>query len=128
MPNVSNDHAIQPLMRQAACKAVCRVMARQNQSGQIKPGTTLPAEPDRAARFEVKRSTAREAMRQLGQDAWVERRGRKLFVVCLSHSGSNAGACRATRTGCSRPWPSPSTRRRVSSATPSLHAHRETTG
>jgi hypothetical protein len=127
MPNVSNDHAIQPLMRQAACKAVCRVMARQILSGHFKPGTTLPAKPDRAARFEAKRLTAREAMRQQRLEERIERRGNKLFVVCLSHSGSKAGACRATRAGCSRPWPSPCTRRRVSSATPWLHARRETT-
>jgi DNA-binding transcriptional MocR family regulator len=128
MPNVSNDHAIPPLMRQAARKAVRGVMARQILSGQIKPGTTLPAEPDRAARFEVKRSTAREAMRQMELGAWVERRGRKLFVACLSHSGSKAGACRATRAGSGWPRPSPCTRRRVSSSTPWLHARRETTG
>jgi hypothetical protein len=39
MPNVSSEHAFQPLMRQGARKAFSRVMDLHIQYGQLKPGT-----------------------------------------------------------------------------------------
>lgn len=52
-------------------------------SGQLKPGTALPAELELAAQFRVNRSTIREAIRQLEQEGLVERRGGKRLYVAL---------------------------------------------
>src|SRR5690349_9886524 len=73
----------QPLAHQPAYKAVSEVMEKSIVSGQLKPGTALPAELELAAQFRVNRSTIREAIRQLEQEGLVERRGGKRLYVAL---------------------------------------------
>lgn len=82
MPPADVAHVFRPLSRQPAYKAVSEVMENHILSGQLKPGTTLPAEMELAGQFGVNRSTVREAIRQLEQEGLVERRGgKKLFVA-----------------------------------------------
>ena len=81
-PLAGDSLRFRPLARQPAYRAVSSVMEQHILSGELKPGTALPAEQELAAQFGVNRSTIREAIRLLEQEGLLERhKGRRLLVV-----------------------------------------------
>lgn len=70
------------------------------QSGEYKPGTPLPTEPEIAEEFGMSRMTANKAILSLVQDGWLYRRKRAGTFVA-----ENAGGTLARRPTLTIPWP-----------------------
>lgn len=79
----------------SAYQVVSRELRRLIVSGNLKPGDQLPSETELAEQFGVNRSTVREGIRQLENDGFVRREGRKR--LCVSVPRSSDLAPRATR-------------------------------
>jgi GntR family transcriptional regulator, transcriptional repressor for pyruvate dehydrogenase complex len=79
----------------SAYQAVSRELRRSIVSGNLKPGDQLPSEAELAEQFGVNRSTVREGIRQLENDGFVRREGRKR--LCVSVPRSSDLAPRASR-------------------------------
>ena len=78
-----------------AYRVVTEALRRRIDAGDLRLGDALPIEHDLAAHFGVHRSTVREGLRQLEQDGWVRRDGKRLVVTVPRHSDL---ASRAERT------------------------------
>jgi DNA-binding FadR family transcriptional regulator len=79
----------------SAYQVVSRELRRSIVSGDLKPGDQLPSEAELAEQFGVNRSTVREGIRQLENDGFVRREGRKR--LCVSVPTSSDLAPRASR-------------------------------
>lgn len=79
----------------AAYQVVSRELRRSIVAGDLKPGDQLPSEAELAEQFGVNRSTVREGIRQLENDGFVRREGRKR--LCVSVPTSSDLAPRASR-------------------------------
>ena len=79
----------------SAYQVVSRELRRSIVSGDLKPGEQLPSEADLADQFGVNRSTVREGIRQLENDGFVRREGRKR--LCVSVPTSSDLSPRASR-------------------------------
>src|SRR5580698_1753995 len=79
----------------SAYQVVSRELRRSIVSGDLKPGNQLPSEAELAEQFGVNRSTVREGIRQLENDGFVRREGRKR--LCVSVPTSSDLAPRASR-------------------------------
>jgi DNA-binding FadR family transcriptional regulator len=79
----------------SAYQVVSRELRRSIVSGELKPGDQLPSEAELAEQFGVNRSTVREGIRQLENDGFVRREGRKR--LCVSVPTSSDLAPRASR-------------------------------
>lgn len=79
----------------AAYQVVSRELRRSIVSGSLKPGDQLPSEAELAEQFGVNRSTVREGIRQLENDGFVRRQGRKR--LCVTAPTSSDLAPRASR-------------------------------
>jgi GntR family transcriptional regulator, transcriptional repressor for pyruvate dehydrogenase complex len=79
----------------SAYQVVSRELRRSIVSGDLKPGDQLPSEAELAEQFGVNRSTVREGIRQLENDGFVRREGRKR--LCVSVPRSSDLAPRASR-------------------------------
>lgn len=79
----------------SAYQVVSREIRRSIVSGELKPGDHLPSEAELAGQFGVNRSTVREGIRQLENDGFVRREGRKRLYVSVPTSSDLAP--RATR-------------------------------
>ncbi|MGH7119303.1 MAG: FadR/GntR family transcriptional regulator [Acetobacteraceae bacterium] len=86
---------LQKLNVPAAYQVVSRELRRIIISGALKPGEQLPSEAALAEQFGVNRSTVREGIRQLENDGFVHREGRKR--LCASRPSSSHLAPRASR-------------------------------
>lgn len=86
---------IEKLNVPSAYQVVSRELRRIIVSGDLKPGDQLPSEADLAERFGVNRSTVREGIRQLENDGFVRREGRKR--LCVSVPTASDLAPRASR-------------------------------
>lgn len=71
----------------AAYQVVARELRRIIVSGELKPGEQLPSEAELAGQFGVNRSTVREGIRQLENDGFVHREGRRRLSVSRPTSG-----------------------------------------
>jgi len=74
----------------SAYQAVSRELRRSIVSGELKLGAQLPSEAELAEQFGVNRSTVREGIRQLENDGFVHRQGRKRLVVSVPTSSDLA--------------------------------------
>jgi DNA-binding FadR family transcriptional regulator len=74
----------------AAYQVVSREIRRIIVSGALKPGDHLPSEAELADQFGVNRSTVREGIRQLENDGFVRREGRKRLYVSVPTSSDLA--------------------------------------
>jgi len=74
----------------AAYQVVSRELRRSIVSGDLKPGDQLPSEAELAEQFGVNRSTVREGIRQLENDGFVRREGRKRLSVSVPTSSDLA--------------------------------------
>ncbi len=74
----------------AAYQVVSREIRRIIVSGELKPGDHLPSEAELAEQFGVNRSTVREGIRQLENDGFVRREGRKRLYVSVPTSSDLA--------------------------------------
>ena len=86
---------IEKLNVPSAYQVVSRELRRIIVSGDLKPGEQLPSEAELAERFGVNRSTVREGIRQLENDGFVRREGRKR--LCVSVPTASDLAPRASR-------------------------------
>ena len=74
----------------AAYQVVSRELRRSIVAGDLKPGDKLPSEAELAEQFGVNRSTVREGIRQLENDGFVRREGRKRLCVSVPTSSDLA--------------------------------------
>jgi len=74
----------------SAYQVVSRELRRSIVSGNLKPGDQLPSEAEMAEQFGVNRSTVREGIRQLENDGFVRREGRKRLSVSVPTSSDLA--------------------------------------
>jgi GntR family transcriptional regulator, transcriptional repressor for pyruvate dehydrogenase complex len=74
----------------SAYQVVSRALRRSIVSGELKPGDQLPSEAELAEQFGVNRSTVREGIRQLENDGFVRREGRKRLSVSVPTSSDLA--------------------------------------
>lgn len=74
----------------SAYQAVSRKLRRSIVAGELKPGDQLPSEAELAEQFGVNRSTVREGIRQLENDGFVRREGRKRLSVSVPTSSDLA--------------------------------------
>lgn len=74
----------------SAYQVVSREIRRIIVSGELKPGDHLPSEAELAEQFGVNRSTVREGIRQLENDGFVRREGRKRLYVSVPTSSDLA--------------------------------------
>ena len=74
----------------SAYQIVSREIRRTIVSGELKPGDHLPSEAELAEQFGVNRSTVREGIRQLENDGFVRREGRKRLYVSVPTSSDLA--------------------------------------
>ena len=74
----------------SAYQVVSRELRRSIVAGELKPGDQLPSEAALAEQFGVNRSTVREGIRQLENDGFVRREGRKRLAVSVPTSSDLA--------------------------------------
>lgn len=79
---------MEPIKRKSLATEVADVLRHRIKSGGIKVGEKLPTEPELMKRFEVGRSTIREAVKKLEQDGFVKAQQGIGTIVC-SITGAN---------------------------------------
>lgn len=86
-PNVSNmsehrhDEPFEPIARETVSSQVRAQLLKRINTGELAPGTAMPSERDLSERFQVARTSVREAMQGLLSLGVVERRGNRAYVA-----------------------------------------------
>ena len=91
------DVVFEPISRETVSSQIRQQLLGHINTGEFAPGDRLPSERDLAARFQVARTSVREAMQGLVSLGVVERRGNRSFVaehlpaITVDHSDPREG-------------------------------------
>lgn len=78
---VEKDLAFEPISRETVSGQIREQLLRHITTGEFAPGERMPSERDLAERFQVARTSVREAMQGLLSLGVVERRGNRSYVA-----------------------------------------------
>jgi GntR family transcriptional regulator, transcriptional repressor for pyruvate dehydrogenase complex len=75
------DPPFEPIARETVSSQIRGQLLHRISTGELAPGSVMPSERDLSQRFEVARTSVREAMQGLVSIGAVERRGNRSYVV-----------------------------------------------
>lgn len=78
---MSDKHPFQPITRQTVSGQIRSQLLERITTGELAPGSRMPSERDLSERFDVARTSVREAMQGLVSTGVVERRGNRSYVA-----------------------------------------------
>jgi GntR family transcriptional repressor for pyruvate dehydrogenase complex len=78
---VTTDFGFQPIARETVSSQIRSQLLARITSGELAPGTRIPSERDLAERFQVARTSVREALQGLVSLGVIERRGNRGYVA-----------------------------------------------
>lgn len=78
---MSDDNMFEPITRETVSSQIRSQLLERITTGDLAPGAMMPSERDLSERFEVARTSVREAMQGLVSVGAVERRGNRSYVA-----------------------------------------------